>query len=285
MDVNQVKVCVLRIEGTNCETESAQVFNNLGASAELVHLNQILGKGVSDVEKRSLMDYNILMVPGGFSSGDYIRAGTILAARIKGTLEDQLKEFVEEGRPVLGICNGFQVLVELGLLPAFSRVMTPFPTAILSNNDSNRYECRPTLLKHENGGNCVFTKKLPKDQVIMCPSAHAEGKFLFPKGEEDSNFKRLVEQDQLVFTYVDEKGEMAGYPYNPNGSFMNVAGICNPQGNVFGMMPHPERSFFRYQHHDWTRMCTPPSDDDSQDLRGDGRVIFESVLEHVCSKF
>jgi len=285
MDVSEVKVCVLRIEGTNCEAESAQVFDHLGACAELVHLNQILGKDVDQVERRELMDYNILMIPGGFSSGDYIRAGAILAARIKGTLKDQLKEFVEDGRPVLGVCNGFQVLVELGLLPAFSQTMTHFPTAILSNNDSNRYECRPTLLRHESKGKCVFTKKLPKDRVIMCPSAHAEGKFLFPKDEQETLFQELVDQDQLVFRYVDSDGELAGYPYNPNGSYMNIAGICNPQGNVFGMMPHPERSFFRYQHHDWTRVCPILNDKGPQDIPGDGRVVFESVLEHVCSKF
>ncbi|MCK4758047.1 MAG: phosphoribosylformylglycinamidine synthase subunit PurQ, partial [Thermoplasmata archaeon] len=143
--------------------------------------------------------------------------------------------------------------------------------------DSSRFECRPTLLKHENSGNCMFTSKIPKGQVLMCPSAHAEGKLLFPAEEMDLAFDRLAEKDMLVFRYVDPNGNYAGYPWNPNGSPHNIAGVCNPQGNVFGMMPHPERVMDRQTHPDWTRSF--PTD------IGDGRVIFESVLDEITKRF
>jgi phosphoribosylformylglycinamidine synthase I len=269
----EVRICVLRIEGTNCEEESFQAFARLGAAPEIVHLKQLLGQDVRDEERRRLGDYHILMIPGGFSSGDYVRAGAIWAARMRSRLSGQLVEFVEGGNLVLGVCNGFQVLVELGLLPGLDRTMSPRPVAALATNDSSRFECRPTLLKHKNKGNCIFTNKLKLNEIILCPSAHAEGKLLFPR---ESAYKELDENDQLVFSYVDPDGREAGYPWNPNGSPHNVAGICNPDGNVMGMMPHPERVWHRYTHPDWTRDCP--------DERGDGRAIFEGALDHAVKR-
>lgn len=276
MRTEDVKICVLRIEGTNCEDESFRAFARLGAQPELVHLKQLLGQDVRDDEKRSLLDYQILMIPGGFSSGDYVRAGAIWAARMR-KLGPSLTQFIEDGRAVLGVCNGFQVLIELGLLPAFDEVMSQRPQAVLTTNDSSRFECRPTLLKHENKNNCIFTSKLNIGQTILCPSAHAEGKLLFSEGEAEKAYLRLEENDQIVFKYVDAEGNYAGYPWNPNGSPHNIAGICNPSGNVMGMMPHPERVFHRHTHPDWTRNL--PSE------IGDGRVIFESVLEAMTRRF
>ncbi len=277
MRPEDVKVCILRIEGTNREEESFRAFKRLGASPEMVHLKQFTGQDVWEDEKRSLMDYHVLMIPGGFSSGDYVRAGAIWAARMKSSLSGQLVDFVRDGRAVLGVCNGFQVLVELGILPGLDNVMSPVPDAVLATNESSRFECRPTLLKHENKFNCIFTQKIKSDQILLIPSAHAEGKLLFPPDKADEIYTRLEENDQVVFRYVDPKGEYAGYPWNPNGSPHNIAGICNPSGNVLGMMPHPERVFHRFTHPDWTRGF-------GSEL-GDGRVIFESVLEHVCRKF
>jgi phosphoribosylformylglycinamidine synthase len=277
MKVEDIKICVLRIEGTNCEDESFKAFKRLGANPEQVHLKQLTGQDVWDSEKRDLMDYHILMIPGGFSSGDYVRAGAIWAARMKSTLAAPLTDFVKDGRAVLGVCNGFQVLVELGILPGIDNVMSPVPDAVLATNESSRFECRPTLLKHENKFNCIFTNKIKSDQVLMIPSAHAEGKLLFPPEKADAIYRTLEENDQIVFKYVDPQGKYAGYPWNPNGSPHNIAGICNPAGNVLGMMPHPERVFHRFTHPDWTRGF------DSE--FGDGRAIFESVLEHICKKF
>ncbi|MCJ7561698.1 MAG: phosphoribosylformylglycinamidine synthase subunit PurQ, partial [Thermoplasmata archaeon] len=167
MKISQVKVCVLRIEGTNCEEEMFLSFKRLGAKPEKVHLKQLTGTDVTSEEKRSLSDYHILALPGGFSAGDYVRAGAIFAARMKSRLSEDLVDFVKSGKPVLGICNGFQILVELGLLPAMSGVMSDVPEAVLGTNDSARFECRPTLLKKVNRGSCVFTTKIPVDKISM----------------------------------------------------------------------------------------------------------------------
>jgi phosphoribosylformylglycinamidine synthase len=276
MRKEDVKICILRIEGTNCEEESFQAFARLGAQPEIVHLKQFTGQDMREHEKRKLEDYHILMIPGGFSSGDYVRAGAIWAARMR-KLSDQLTAFIGEGKAVLGVCNGFQVLIELGLLPAFDELMSPRPQAVLTTNDSSRFECRPTLLKYENKNNCIFTSKLNNGQTILCPSAHAEGKFVFPDEESEKIYSRLEENDQVVFKYVDPEGNYAGYPWNPNGSPKNIAGICNPAGNVMGMMPHPERVFLRHTHPDWTRNL----DGDV----GDGRLIFESILDAMEKRF
>jgi len=190
-----INVAVLRIEGTNCEEESHLAFSRLGANAEKVHIKQLLGQDVTKEEERDLEDYHILMIPGGFSAGDYIRAGAIFGARLKSAIGEELKEFVESGKPVLGVCNGFQVLVELGLLPAIDEVMSDVPKAALETNDSNKFECRPSLLKIKNNSSCVFTKEYEKDEVVLFPSAHAEGKFVL---NEDSDLDRLKENDQIV---------------------------------------------------------------------------------------
>ena len=278
MKKKDIKIAILRIEGTNCEQESYDAFKRLGADPEYVHLKQLLHIDCNKDEKRDIFDYQCIMIPGGFSSGDYIRAGAIFAARIKSKLEKDLEEFVKQEYPMLGVCNGFQVLTELGLLPGIDVLMQDVPNACLSINDSNRFECRPTLLKHENRGKCVFTSKIPKNDIRLMPSAHAEGKLLFPLDKQEKYLKKLEDQDQIVFRYVDPDGDYAGYPWNPNGSFSNLAGICNSIGNVFGMMPHPERTFYRHQHPDWSR-------NGLKDDVGDGRAIFESVLDYISKKF
>jgi phosphoribosylformylglycinamidine synthase len=286
MKVEDIKVCIMRIEGTNCEEEMYRAFELMGAQPELVHLKQLLGMDVKPEEKRKLSDYQVLMFPGGFSAGDYIRAGAIWAARIKATLSGDLKEFIQEGYAIGGICNGFQVLTELGLLPAFDTIMTERPEAALSVNDSGRFECRPSMLKFVNQGNCVFTNKIQKNKVLVFPSAHAEGKFMVDKEKEDELIARLEDNDQIVFKYVDEDGsEDAGYPYNPNGSKKNIAGICNPAGNVFGMMPHPERVTNFAAQPDWYRNLEKYNHDQTRPVGGDGIPLFESVVEYISKKF
>ena len=275
MKASHVKVCVLRIEGTNCEEESYLAFKRLGTKPEKVHLKQLTGTDVSNEEERSLSEYQILVLPGGFSAGDYVRAGAIFAARMKSKLSGDLVEFIKSGKPVLGICNGFQILVETGLLPAMSGVMTEIPEAVLGTNDSGRFECRPTLLRKVNRGSCAFTSRISPDKISLIPSAHAEGKLMFPLDRSKKIVKELEDNDQIVFKYVDPEGNLAGYPWCPNGSTDNIAGICNREGNVFGLMPHPERVFFKFTHPDWTRQPDGP---------GDGRVVFESVLDYVTKK-
>lgn len=275
MKAGQARVCVLRIEGTNCEEEMFLSFKRLGARPEKVHLKQLTGTDVSQEEKRSLSDYHILALPGGFSAGDYVRAGAIMAARMKSRLSKDLVDFVKSGKPVLGVCNGFQILVETGLLPAMSGIMSDYPEAVLGTNDSARFECRPTLLKKVNKGSCVFTSRISPAKISLIPSAHAEGKLMFPLDKSKQIVRELEDNDQIVLKYVDPEGNLAGYPWCPNGATDNIAGICNREGNVFGLMPHPERVFFRFTHPDWTREPDGP---------GDGRAVFESVMEYVTKK-
>jgi len=271
-----VRVAVVRMEGSNCEEELYRATHALGAQPEMVHLNQLTGRSRPE-DRRKLEDYQVLLFPGGFSAGDYIRAGAIFAARMKAAMAKDVEAFVAAGKPVGGFCNGFQIMVEMGLLPGFEKGLPDAPQAVLHINDSGHYECRPVLLKHE--AKCAFTSKIPKNKVLTIPSAHAEGRLLFPKGEEGRTLRKLEEESMVVFRYVDDQGNPGKYPWNPSGSPGGVAGICNTEGNVFGMMPHPERAFWRWQHPDWTRQGKPPSGP------GDGQAVFESVLSHVEKKF
>lgn len=179
MNRRDIKWAVLRIEGTNSEAESAQVMRDTGTQAEIVHFKQLTGDDVAKHEKRSLADYDGLWIAGGFSAGDYIRAGAILGARMKARLGKELTDFVRAGKPILGICNGFQILVELGMLPdAEAKILPEAPTAVLHLNDSGHYECRPSLLRHVNKGSCKFTQTIGRNEVRTIISSHAEGKLL-----------------------------------------------------------------------------------------------------------
>ncbi|MDH7563285.1 MAG: phosphoribosylformylglycinamidine synthase subunit PurQ [Candidatus Bathyarchaeota archaeon] len=265
-----IKICLLRVGGTNCDAETKRSFEALGAKADIVHVNEL-------VKQRNLIEYSALVFPGGFSYGDYVRAGAIWAKWILAKLGKDLEAFVDDGRPILGICNGFQVLVEAGLLPAFEGVSQQ-PEAALANNVRG-YSCRWVYLKHENMDKCVFTWKVPKGMVLRMPIAHGEGRFIFPKEKEKEFLKKLYDNDQLVFRYCNGDGEYAegGFPENPNGSFHDIAGICNPEGTVFGLMPHPERAFYWWQQPDWT------SKKRMQEY-GDGKLVFESLIDYLERK-
>lgn len=282
MNVEDIKVCILRMEGTNCEQETFDAFKRLGANPEFVHIKQLEGRDLNPGEERSLDDFHILMFPGGFSAGDYIRAGAIFAARLKASIGKEIVKFIEDGKAIGGFCNGFQIMVELGILPGFDMTMSDHPQAVLHANDSGKFECRPTLLKNVNKGKCVWTKKLEEGEIRLIPSAHAEGKFMVPhesQDKEDEIYHRLFDEDRVVFRYVDEEGDVdAPYPFNPNGSRFNIAGITNDTGTVFGMMPHPERVFFRNTEPDWYRQRIGPDE-------GAGRKVFESVLEYIQNRF
>jgi phosphoribosylformylglycinamidine synthase len=256
------------VAGTNCDAETGRSFEALGVRADVVHVNEVVRRG-------NLLDYSALVFPGGFAYGDYVRAGVIWAKWVLAKLGKELKTFADEGRPVLGICNGFQVLVEAGLLPGFEG-MSLYPEATLATNFPPGYRCRWVRVKHESLGKCVFTWKIPKGKVLRLPVAHAEGRVLFPKEKEKQYVKRLRENDQLVFRYCNQEGEYAEgeFPVNPNGSYCDIAGICNPEGTVFGLMPHPERAFYWWQQPDWTRR-------ESTVEFGDGKLIFESLVGHL----
>jgi len=266
-----IKVCVLRVGGTNCDAETKRSFEELSVQAEIVHVSEL-------VKRRSLTEYNALVFPGGFSYGDYVRAGAIWAKWILAKLGKELKAFVEENRPILGICNGFQVLVEAGLLPGFEEISS-YPQAALATNFPPGYNCRWVYIKHENKGKCVFTRRIPKGKVLRMPVAHSEGRFMFAKEKEKQCLERLHENDQLVFRYCDKNGEYAEgrFPANPNGSFHDIVGICNSEGTISGLMPHPERAFYWWQQPDWTRQERMPQ-------YGDGKLIFESLVSYLEKK-
>lgn len=272
MKREEIEVCILRAGGTNCDAETQLAFEELGAQAETLHVNEL-------VKKQKLSEYHLLVFPGGFSYGDYVRAGAIWAKWLLVKLGKELKAYVKENRPILGICNGFQVLVEAGLLPGFEG-MTQYPEASLATNVPPGYNCRWIYLKQGNKGNCIFTWKIPKGKVLRMPIAHSEGRFIFLKEREKQLLQKLHENDQLVFRYCDKEGGYAKncYPINPNGSFNDIAGICNPEGTIFGLMPHPERAYHWWQQPDWTKQ-QPMS------LYGDGKLIFESVIEYLTKKF
>ena len=266
----ELNIAVLRIEGTNCEDEAAAAFSQLGCNAEQVHLKQLLGEAKPH---RKLADYDALFLPGGFSAGDYVRAGAIFAARLRAGLRDSLNEYINSGAPVLGVCNGFQILVETGALPGTPDGLSEGPEAVLHTNDSNRFEARTVMLKVEGNGDSPFTSRYARGQVIAIPNAHAEGKLQLP----DDQLAVLEQSGQVAFRYCDPEGNTgAGYPWNPNGAPGNIAGITNPRGNVLGMMPHPERVFHGWQHSDWASNGRNP------DGPGDGRPLFEGVIKHLC---
>lgn len=257
-----MKICILRAAGTNCDLETKYALEHFKCLAEIVHINQFM-KG-----RKSLLSYDGLVIPGGFSFGDHIRSGAILG-KIVGEKFGELKKFVEDERPILGVCNGFQVLVEAGLLPGFEGISRQ-PEVALTKNNSSKYEDRWVYLKRSRS-RCIFTKGIKK--LLRMPVAHSEGKFTPPPKKE--YLKKLKENDQIVFCYAKQNGELAkgSYPENPNGSISDIAGICNPSGTIFGLMPHPERAFHRITYPDWTR--------DDLKGEGDGYPIFKNMADYV----
>jgi len=189
-----------------------------------------------------------------------------------------LKQFVKEERPILGICNGFQVLVEAGLLPGLDG-FSDLPQASLATNLPIGYRCMWVHLKHENKGKCIFTREIKEAEILHIPIAHAEGRFMFEKRKEKDYLEKLYENDQLVFRYCNEEGEHAEgkFPLNPNGAIHDIAGICDLTGTIFGLMPHPERAYYGWQQPEWTKHeCVPQ--------HGDGRLVFESIVEYLTKK-
>ena len=263
------KICILRVGGTNCDHETKRTIDDFeGMESEIVRINQLK-------DDKDLVDYDGLIIPGGFSYGDHVRAGSVFAQKIKTMLSEEIYHFAENGKPIMGICNGFQVLIETGLLPGVEGI-SEFPEASLAINESARYECRWIHLKNVNEGNCIFSQDIEKGKNLHIPIGHKEGRFILRKDREEELLKKLYENDQVVFKYSDENGNFANgsYPENPNGSLDDIAAICNPSGKIFGMMPHPERAYHGLHLPDWTAKDKVPE-------YGDGRLIFESMVNHL----
>ena len=233
-----VRALILHAPGTNRDREAAVAVALAGGEPEIVHLNQLLSG------ERRLADYGFLVLPGGFSYGDDLGAGTLWALALRQRLGEDLARFVEQGRPVLGICNGFQALVKAGLLPGDGAARR----ATLAHNRAGHFECRWVRLQPAEASRCLFTRGLT--HRLYVPVAHGEGRFV---PADPALLETLRARGQVALTYVDAAGNPAGYPDNPNGSAGNVAGICNEGGNVLGLMPHPEDHIFPYQHPRWLR--------------------------------
>lgn len=253
-----VKALILRTAGTNCDEETAFAFRLAGAETEKLHVNVLRD------DPHALLDYHVLAIPGGFSYGDDLGAGTVLANELVTLLRPALEDFVESGRLVIGICNGFQVLVKTGLLPGINRWQQE---ATLTMNDSHHFEDRWTYLKAPRS-RCVLVED---NEFIYLPVAHAEGKFV---PSENHVLEQLRNKGQIVFRYTDAEGNAgAGYPANPNGSVEDIAGICDPTGRILGLMPHPERHCLPIHHPRWTR--------EGLQAKGDGAVLFERAVQFV----
>ena len=266
------KVLILRTAGTNCDTETDVAFKLAGAATNLVHIQHLISG------KADLSDYHILAIPGGFSYGDDIAAGILLAVEIKHKLQAALEQFVDDNKLIIGICNGFQVLVRTGLLPGINNNTSPSNTDIsqrstLAVNTSAKFECRWVELATQQSM-CVFTNGIKPHFYL--PIAHAEGRFIAPSdvlAEIESN-------KQIVFRYGNRKKsptDKTEYPYNPNGSDGDIAGICDVTGRIFGLMPHPERFLTKWNHPRWTRENVPEE--------GDGLAIFINAVDYAKANF
>jgi len=226
------RILIVHASGTNRDREVSWALELAGGNPEIVHINA-LRDGSS-----SLLDYQMLVLPGGFSYGDDLGAGKLWAVALRHRLGQDLEDFVNSGRPVLGICNGFQALVKSGLLPAMHEVS--HQQATLTRNKSGKFECRWVDLAPAPTASSAWVRGL--DGSIYCPVAHGEGRFV-----ADPEVLAEIEQQRLVaLRYTVPEG--AGYPANPNGSANNIAGITNPAGNILGLMPHPEDHIVPSQH-------------------------------------
>jgi phosphoribosylformylglycinamidine synthase I len=258
MELDRARACILRVGGTNCDLEVKVALEELGLKTDILHMNQL----------KSLSEYQMLIFPGGFSYGDYVRAGAIWGKEAFTRFGAQLGSFIEDGKLVMGICNGFQVLVESGLLPGNGT--SGVPTAALANNTSAKYECRWIRLRVERSKS-PLTRHLKEGKILHVPIGHGEGRFLLP---DNKALDDLLAGRQVAFRYALTNGESAEgkYPHNPNGSIYDIAGICNKAGNVLGMMPHPERAFFGWQQ---------PGSKTKAKSFGDGMELFLGAVNYI----
>lgn len=261
-EILQPKVLVLKTDGTNCDGEAMHAFNRSNGNPNLVHVNELRWK------EKKLSDYQILYIPGGFSYGDNVRSGKVLAVELTSYLGDQINDFINHGGLVLGVCNGFQVLVRTGLLPFGTMGEMK---ATLTDNDSGKFGCRPVNLKVTDNA-CVFMKDA-KGETVSYPVAHGEGKFF--AREED--LKRIEDNHQVVFRYVDgSNNPTQQYPENPNGALNAIAGITDPSGRILGLMPHPERAVEETQYTNWRRERIK-----GNPIKPQGLQIFENMVNYV----
>ena len=277
------RALILRAPGINRDEDAAAAIELAGGRPERIHIHRVVEGSTK------LADYALLIIPGGFSYGDHLGAGKLLAVDLAHRLSEALAVFVADGRPVIGICNGFQVLVKAGILPgvegrgmgdgreagSFAHPPSPIPhppspIATLTDNASGQFECRWVQLAADPGSRCVFTQGL--DRLIEVPVAHGEGRFVT---HDQATLQALRAAGQVALRYVAAGGGTAGYPANPNGSDDAIAGVCNAAGNVLGLMPHPEDAILPHQHPRWTR--------EPARAEGDGLALFRNAVRYAAS--
>ncbi len=272
--MEKVNAIVVSGNGINCEMEMAHALRLAGADrVDIVNIFSLLD---GDVD---VLDYNFINFAGGFLDGDNLgsaRAGAVRIrfAKIRKTEErllDRIISFIDRGGLILGVCNGFQLLVKLGLLPGFDNNYTE-QRVTLTFNSSGRFEDRWVTLRANKKSDCVFTRGI---DTIYLPVRHGEGRFLT---DNDDTLKRLEKDNQIVLQYVRQKGEefTAEYPYNPNGSVLGIAGICSKDGRIFGLMPHPEAFLHRTNHPRWFREELPEE--------GDGLRLFVNAVTYLKNR-
>ena len=267
-DVNAI---VLTGYGLNCDNETAYALELAGARAQRVHINALIDRSVQ------LSDFQILVFGGGFSWGDDHGAGVIQAVRLKTNIGEDILSFVNDGNLVIGICNGFQALVNLGLLPGFDGDYQARSVA-LTYNDCGNFRNAWVNLAVNPDSTCVFTREM---ESIELPIRHGEGKFY----ATSPTIERLLQHHQVVLRYANPDGSPAEglFPSNPNGSLHDIAGICDPTGRVFGLMPHPEAYNHITNHPDWSRRREELEHQSTSSLRADqtGIKIFTNAVEYL----
>ena len=253
------KALVLQAHGSNRDFDVMDALTLAGADPTGIPLNELR----IAARNASFRNFDLLIVPGGFSYADALGAGKLLALDLASYFADEISAFVESGKPVIGICNGFQALVKSGILPDHENNNQ----ATLTFNQQGHFECRWVDLKPVSQ-KCIWTKDL--SESITCPIAHGEGNF---QTTEQFPLSSFIEQDQIALTYIHADGSSANgeYPINPNGSVLDIAGICNPQGNVLGLMPHPENHIHVWQHPRHTR----------GEHGGSGLKLFENGVKYA----
>jgi phosphoribosylformylglycinamidine synthase I len=250
------RVLILRAPGTNCDEETAYAFDCAGGQSDRIHVNCWLES------PRLAADYQVLCLPGGFSYGDDLGSGRILANQLRHHLGESLAAFRDSGKLILGVCNGFQILIKSGL---FDSDDAQGPAATLTWNASGRFIDRWVHLK-------VASDRSPflaGAERMFLPIAHAEGQFV---GRDEASLTRLEQAGQFVLRYCESESCSSTLPYNPNGAARDVAGMCDASGRVFGLMPHPERFIERTQHPQWTRLASFEE--------GDGMQVFRNAVRY-----
>ncbi len=262
------KILVITGYGINCEEETAKCFNWSGGESKIVHINDLINGS------KKLEEYQILAFPGGFSYGDDTGSGNAFANKIRNNIQDDLLNFAKEDKLIIGLCNGFQILANLGLVPATNDKYGERQAALMHNSTA-RHECRWVYLKNTSK-KCIWTKDI---DIMHVPISHGEGNFYTP----DETLKKLQENDQIVFQYVKEDSSPANkeFPHNPNGSMEDIAAICDPSGRTFGMMPHPER-FNSFTNEDGWELKKEILIRKGKDLpkKGQGLKIFENAINY-----